>query len=164
MHIPKKMILAIWLVLFSLIINGCTWFPNNRTRPAPVRPNSPSPTNRITTPLITPSPDRANTAPTKRIPGMSSITEKTLLSRISKIDKAAKEGNWTLANRETNTLGIEMARFSPPSAKGKALRDLANFNALYVKLQADVKTRNKTAVTQDTKKLRVAMQNFNRVS
>ncbi len=150
-----KILLGICLLFFGLVLGGCNMFPNNQTRPAPVRP-------RVT---ITPSPTpNMKSTPTKRIKGLTSITENQLTSRVAKIEQAITKGNWSVANKETNTLGLEMAKFRPASAKGKTLKELADFDSIYAKLQADVKVNNKTAALQDIKRLRTALQELKKTA
>jgi len=149
-----KTILGISLLIISLAINGCTLFPStNKTRPAPTRPKMTSPTKR------TPS-DKVRPAPTKRTPAISSMTEKEITDRLTKIDASLKKDDWAAVNKETNSLGGDMLRFRPTGAKGKSLRETANFDTLYAKLQADVKTKNKTAVMNDVKNLQNSMGNI----
>ncbi|HBE77835.1 MAG TPA: hypothetical protein DDW65_08615 [Firmicutes bacterium] len=153
MRTPKT-ILGISLLIISLAINGCTLFPStNKTRPAPTRPKMTSPTKR------TPS-DKVRPAPTKRTPAISSMTEKEITDRLTKIDASLKKDDWAAVNKETNSLGGDMLRFRPTGAKGKSLRETANFDTLYAKLQADVKTKNKTAVMNDVKNLQNSMGNI----
>lgn len=149
----SKIILGIWLLIFSLAINGCTLFPStNKTRPAPTRPKMTSPTKKTPTNKVRP-------APTKRIPGTSTATEKDIRARLTKIDGSLKKDNWAEANRETNTLGADMGRFRPTASKGKSLRETANFSVMYAKLQADIKTKNKTAAMKDIRSIQDAMKN-----
>jgi hypothetical protein len=145
-----KIILGIWLLIFSLAINGCTLFPStNKTRPAPTRPKMTSPAKKA--PNVRP-------APTKRIPGASTATEKDILGRLTKVEDSLKKNDWTAANRETNTLGADMGRFRPTASKGKSLRETANFSVMYSKLQVDIKAKNKTAAMKDIISIRDAMK------
>jgi hypothetical protein len=98
----------------------------------------------------TPS-SKVRPAPTKRTPVVSSLTEKDITHRLTKMDDSLKKGDWTTVNNETNALGGDMMRFRPTGAKGKTLRETANFDVMYTKLQADVKTKNKTAVMKEYK-------------
>lgn len=140
MH-TSKIFLAIWLLIFSIIINGCTLFPSsNKTRPAPTRPKM--------------------TSPTKRTPAVSSMTEKDITNRLTKIEDSLNKGDWSKVNSETNSLGGDMMRFQPTESKGKSLRNTANFDVMYTKLQADVKTKNKTAVSKDVRSIKDAMKNI----
>ncbi|MGE5581788.1 MAG: hypothetical protein ACM3X9_04535 [Bacillota bacterium] len=149
----SKLVLGVWLLIFSLAVNGCTLFPSsNKTRPAPTRPKTTSPV-KYKTPKVRP-------APTKRTPGVSALTEKDINDRLSRIDAAVKRGDWSGANRETNALGIDMARYRPTGAKGRTLRDTANFNVMYTRLQADVKTKNKTACEKDVRNLQDTMKSI----
>jgi hypothetical protein len=151
----SKIFLAIWLLIFSVMINGCTLFPSsNKSRPAPTRPRMTSPTKRA------PTNKAVRPAPTKRTPAVSSMTEKDITNRLTKIDDSLKKGDWAKANSETNTLGGDMMRFRPTGTKGKSLRETANFNVMYTKLQADVKTKNKTAVSNDIRSIKDAMKNI----
>ena len=97
-------------------------------------------------------------APTKGIPGISSVNEQNITARLTQVDNAIKKGDWATANNQTNTLGIDMTRFQPSGIKGKTLRETANFDAMYTKLQADVKTKNKTAAMKDIQSLQAAMK------
>ena len=147
-----KIFLGIWLLIFSLAFNGCTLFPStNKTRPAPTRPKMTSPTKK------TPS-NKVRPAPTKRIPGTSSVTEKDILDRLTKVDESLKKGDWNAANRETNTLGTDMGRFRPTASKGKSLRETANFSVMYAKLQVDIKAKNKIAAMKDIQSIQAAMK------
>lgn len=148
-----KILLGIWLVVFALVLNGCNWFTGPKTRPAPIRRATPMPTRNIKT---TPG-----TTPGKTSPGVGSLSEKQLIDRVDKIEQAARGSNWTVANREVNSLGMDMTRFRPATAKGKSLREMARFDGLYVKLQTDVKTKNKAALTTDAKKIKDALKDIN---
>ncbi len=140
MH-TSKIFLAIWLLIFSIIINGCTLFPSsNKSRPAPTRPKM--------------------TSPTKRTPAVSSMTERDITNRLTKIEDSLSKGDWSKVNSETNSLGGDMMRFQPTGSKGKSLRNTANFDVMYTKLQADVKTKNKTAVSKDVRSIKDAMKNI----
>lgn len=138
----KKTVSVICFLILSLTISGCNWFGDNQTRPAPVRP-------RIATPI-----PNTEKAPTKKIPGTTKLTEKQLLERIEKVETAAKKGDWSVCNRETNLLGTDMTRYSPSTTDGKSLMNIATFDSTYAKLQADVKSKNRPAVIRDLQKLR----------
>jgi hypothetical protein len=138
----KKIFLSVALLIFSANLTGCNWLNDNQTRPAPVRPREPTPTRNI------------RQAPTKRTPGAAALTEKQLLDRISRIEEAAKKGDWSVCNRETNLLGVDMTRYRPSSSNGKSLRNIATFDAAYAKLQADAKSKNRPAVIRNCDKLR----------
>jgi hypothetical protein len=149
-----KIFLGIWLLIFSLAFSGCSLFPsNNKTRPAPTRPKVTTPTRRAPTNKVRP-------APTKRTPVASSMTEKDITNRLTKVEESLNKNNWSTANSETNKLGGDMMRFRPTGAKGKNLRETANFDVMYTKLQADVKTKNKTAVMGDIRSIKNAMKNI----
>lgn len=174
----------IWLVLSILILGavtgGCNLFPNSNTRPAPVRPRNilnqrtirVTPKARVTPkPGATPKPattprltNRTRPAPSKRIKGLSGISERSLLDRITRIEQAALRGNWGIANRNTNTLGLEMARFRPTRPGGKTLREIGSFDAIYAKLQADVRMKNRTAVFRDTRRLKAALSGMKKTA
>jgi hypothetical protein len=139
---PKRL-LAVLLVGFSLTFTGCDWFNTNKTRPAPVRP-------RMRAPQQSPAPNQ-----TPRITG---ITEKQLRDRIDRVEREVRNGRWAAANRETNALGTDMTRFRPTRSRAKSIREIASFNTIYVKLQADVKTRNRPAVMRDLSNLRNALK------
>jgi hypothetical protein len=148
-----KWFLGICLLIISLAFNGCTLFPStNKTRPAPTRPKLTSPAKKAPTGKVRP-------APTKRTPLASGLTEKDITNRLNKIESSLKKGDWTAVNSETNTLGGDMMRFRPTGTTGKSLRETANFNVMYTKLQADVKTKNNTAVLGDIRSIRNAMKN-----
>ncbi len=140
----SKRLLAVLLVVLSLTFTGCDWFNTNKTRPAPVRP-------RMKAPLRSP-------APTQKALRATSITEKELRARIDTIEKEIKRSNWAVANRETNLLGTDMGRFRPTKSPGKSLREIASFDTIYVKLQADVKSKNKMASLKDVTRLRDALK------
>jgi hypothetical protein len=170
MRISKVVWLLISVLVFGLIIGGCSLFPSNKTRPAPVRPRNIS---NLRTIRMTPKPTskipgvnrRILPAPSKRIRGLSSISQRSLLDRITRIQQAATRGNWSLANRETNTLGLEMSRFRPSStSKGRSLREMANFDAMYVKIQADCRLRNRMAVIRDAQRLKAALSGMRRTA
>lgn len=137
----KKMLLGVWLLVLIIAVAGCNWFTGNQTRPAPMRPR------------ITPTP-RTSPAPTKKIPGTTTLTEKQLHDRLNRIETASKKGDWATCNRETNLLGTDMTRYRPSSNKGKSLKNIATFDATYAKLQADTKSKNHPAVVKDVNKLR----------
>jgi hypothetical protein len=154
MH-TSKIFLAIWLLIFSIMINGCTLFPSsNKSRPAPTRPRMTSPTKRA------PTNKMVRPAPTKRTPAVSGMTEKDITNRLTKIENSLNKGDWSKVNSETNSLGGDMMRFQPTGSKGKSLRNTANFDVMYTKLQADVKTKNKTAVSKDVRSIKDAMKNI----
>jgi hypothetical protein len=123
-----------------------------------------SPKKATPTPRLPGSIKKVSPAPTKRTKGLTSITEKQLVDRITRINQAASKGNWAIANRETNTLGLEMRRFRPTTSKGKSLREMASFDVIYTKLQADVKTKNKNAVIQDTRRLKTALSGLKKTA
>lgn len=169
MRISKIVWLIISILVLSVAAGGCNLFPNNNTRPAPVRPRNilnqrtvrmtPSPAP------VTPNPNnRMRTAPSKRLRGLSSISEKNLLDRITRIEQAVLRGNWPIANKNTNTLGLEMTRFRPARSGGKTLREIGNFDAIYAKLQADVRLRNRTAVLRDTRRLKAALSSMRKTA
>ncbi|HEX7713724.1 MAG TPA: hypothetical protein VF531_06850 [Bacillota bacterium] len=171
MRTPKS-ILGIGIMVISLVIGGCSLFPSNQTRPAPVRPratvsprSSPAPLGPIATrgPKTTIKGKKPTTkvrpAPV-RTPGLSSVTDQHLVNRLVTINNAVTKNNWTVANREVNTLGTDMARFRPTRSKAKTLRDMASFDTIYVKLQADVKAKNKTAAMQDVKNMQNALRDL----
>lgn len=138
----KKMFLGVMMLVLSSNLTGCNWFTDNQTRPAPVRPRTPAPTRNI------------RQAPTKKTPGASALTEKQLLDRINRIEEAAKKEDWSVCNRETNLLGVDMTRYRPSTSNGKSLRNIATFDAAYAKLQADAKSKNRPAVIRNCDKLR----------
>lgn len=170
MRISKIVWLIISVLVFGLVIGGCNLFPSNKTRPAPVRPRNIS---NLRTIRMTPRPTsgipgvnkRFLPAP-KRIRGLSGISQRRLLDRITRIEQAATRGVWPLANRETNTLGLEMSRFRPTTttSKGRSLREMANFDAMYVKLQADCRLKNRMAVIRDTRRLKAALIGMRRTA
>jgi len=138
----KKIILGVAMIVSINVFTGCNWLNDNQPRPAPVRPRTPTPTRNITP------------APTKRTPGASGLTEKQLLDRIKRIETAAKKENWSICNRETNLLGVDMTRYRPSSTNGKSLRNIATFDTAYAKLQADAKSKNRPGIIKDCDKLR----------
>lgn len=138
----KKLLLSVVMLVLSISIIGCNWFNDNQTRPAPVRPRVPTPTRQM------------NPAPTKRTPGASALSEKQLMDRISRIETAAKKEDWSVCNRETNLLGVDMTRYRPTTTNGKSLRNIATFDTAYTKLQADAKSKNRPGVIRDCDKLR----------
>lgn len=135
-----KYILGGCILLLGLAMAGCNPV-NNNTRPAPVRPKVTNPTKNV------------RPAPTKRTPGLQAVTAKHIADRIVKIETAVKNNKWAEANSETNTLGLDMTKFKPTGIKGKSLRETAGFDTMYVKLQADVKAKNKTAALDDLKRM-----------
>lgn len=138
----RKKLLGVLMLVFSIAVTGCNWFTDNQNRPAPVRPRNPTPTRNI------------RQAPTKRTPGASALTEKQLLDRIDRIEAAAKKGDWSVCNRETNLLGVDMTRYRPSTTDGKSLMNISTFDAAYAKLQADAKSKNRSAVIKNCDKLR----------
>lgn len=145
-----KSSVVIFIVSSLLALTGCDLFrQNDTTRPAPVRPN-PSPSPQI------------DQAPTKNTPGINSLSEEDLMQTLSDLEKAAKGGNWDRANRNADTLGIDMARYRPDRPDGKSLRDMTEFNVIYTKLQADVKTRNKEATLKDIQNLKRSLNDLNK--
>lgn len=169
MRVSKIVLLVISVLVFSLISGGCSLFPSDKTRPAPVRPRNISNLKSI---RFTPKPankmpgvnKRTRQAPTKRLRGFSGISERSLLDRITRIEQAAARRSWSLANRETNTLGLEMARFRPPASKGRSLREIARFDAIYARLQADCRLRNQAAVIRDARKLRAELSGLRKTA
>ena len=150
-------ITGVSVLVLSLIIGGCSLFPSNKqTRPAPVRPKLSTP-NRVTP---SPTPGMPNTlnkkvrpAPTKRIKGVASITEKHLMDRLIRIEESLTKGNWSMANREVNSFGLDMAKYQPTHGKVKSLPKMGNFDVIYGKLQTEIKAKNKTAALRDTRRL-----------
>lgn len=138
----RKKLLGVLMLVFSIAVTGCNWFTDNQNRPAPVRPRNPTPTRNI------------RQAPTKKTPGASALTEKQLLDRIDRIEAAARKGDWSVCNRETNLLGVDMTRYRPSTTDGKSLRNISTFDAAYAKLQADAKSKNRPAVIRNCDKLR----------
>jgi hypothetical protein len=160
-----KYLIGIWLVIFGLTISGCTLFPKS-TRPAPIRPRMKAPTQTLRpTPrgMMTPNP-KVRTAPTKRTPGLSSVSKQSLLNEITRIEAAVKKGDWSMATRDTNTLGADMTRFRPNAPAGKTLREMGSFDATYLKLQANVRTKNKTATMSDLSRLRTDLNSLKKTS
>ncbi len=137
----KKVLLSVVMLVLSISITGCNWFTDNQTRPAPVRPR------------VTPTP-KVSPVPTKKTPGASALTERQLMDRIDRIEAAAKKGDWSVCNRETNLLGVDMTRYRPSSSNGKSLRNIATFDGAYAKLQADAKSKNRPGVIRNCDKLR----------
>lgn len=178
MRNSKLILLVISLLVFSLVIGGCSLFPTDKTRPAPVRPRkTTSPTiGKITpTPISTPvrklsgvnqkmRPAPMRPMPSKQLKGITVVTEKNLHDRVTRIERAAARKDWLMAKRETNTLGLEMTRFRPITAKGKSLREIASFDAIYARLQTDCRLQNQTAVRQDTERLRMALSGLKKTA
>lgn len=142
-----KIWFTILIITFTLALTGCNLFPQDRTRPAPIRPTP------IPSPLTTKS-------PTKNIPGAKSLSEKDLLNRIATVEKAVKANNWDKANSEGNGLGLDMARYRPDAPDGKSLRDMSRFDVIYTKLQANLKIKNKAGCLKDLLNLRNAMKSL----
>lgn len=141
---------VIFLVASLFALTGCDLFrQDNTTRPAPVRP-TPAPAPRL------------NPAPTKNTPGINSLSEEELMRTLSQLEAAVKDDNWDEANRTADTLGIDMARYRPDRPDGKSLRDISEFNVIYTKLQADVKTRNKQATLNDIQNLKRSLTDLNK--
>jgi len=88
------------------------------------------------------------------------MTEKNITNRLTKIEGSLKKDDWSIANSETNKLGGDMMRFRPTGPKGKSLRETANFNVMYTKLQADIKTKNKTAAMGDVRSIKDSMKSI----
>ncbi len=148
MRYSKRFLMVLVVAILSLSFAGCNWFtPQKKSRPAPPRIASPRPTGTIR-PMTTPG----------KAPGLTSLTQQDLIRRLDTIEKAARSGDWAVANRETNSLGLDMGRVRPTKAKGKSIREMANFDTLYVKLQASVKVKNKNATLSDVKKLKDALK------
>jgi hypothetical protein len=142
MHLLKA--LAITLVLtLALVFGGCN---TTKQRPAPIRPKA------TMSPSVSPTGSPSGT--TKRLPGVSKVSKKDIESRLVKIEDHVKKGNWSVANREVNSLGGDMARFYPSSAKGKSLREMAVMDTDYGKLQLDVKTKKKDSALKNCTKIR----------
>jgi hypothetical protein len=137
----NKYLMIIGATILILTVSGCDWFNGgNQSRPAPVRP-------RMENPMRSP-------APTKRVPGISSVTEKSLLQRIGRTETEVRRGNWPGANREVDRLGLEMARFRPTKSRGKSLREIASFDTIYTRLQGDCKIRNRSSALRNLDRLR----------
>ena len=148
----------------ALVLNGCSLFPENKLNPAPARTPKPTPT--VSMIKITPMPTKTRkktpmptlkmmpkTTP-KNTKMITLITEKDLLNRIVRIQNAVNTGNWTLGNQETKALGVEMNRFSPTGENVQDLLNIATFNTIYTKLQADMKIQNKKMVLNDLENLK----------
>lgn len=149
----SKIIALTSVLALILLITGCNLLSEDRTRPAPVRPNTQNRTNNTT---------KNQQSPTKNIPGTQSLTEEDLLKQISTIEQAVKEKDWKAANREGNELGVDMARYRPDDPDGKSLRDTTSFNLIYTKLQANLKTKNQAGCLEDLKNLRNEMKKLNK--
>ena len=154
MRYSKRLLMVLVVTILSLSFAGCNWFtPQKKSRPAPPRLASPRPM----APSGPTTPNRPMTSPGKA-PGLTSISQKDLVRRLDTIERAAHSGNWAEANRETNSLGLDMGRVRPKKAAGKSIREMANFDALYVKLQGNVKVKNKNACVSDVRKLRESLK------
>lgn len=143
-----------------MVLNGCTLFPENNINPAPARTpkmtpsmmkKTPMPTK---TPMRTPTPKMMPNGTPMKSPMLTLVSEKDLLNRIARIQNAVNKGDWTLANQETNALGLDMTRFSPTGKNAQDLLKIATFNTIYTKLQADVKLKNKKMVLNDLENLK----------
>lgn len=142
-----KFILIVWLVAFSLsIFSGC--LTQKKTRSGSIKPQTGQTQN------ITPKTSK------KRTLGLKTVTEKKLVRRIKMVETAVKKDDWAKAKRETDALGIDMTKFSSVKTKGKSLRSMGKFDANYLKLQKEVRTKNKTAALAETKKLRTNLRNL----
>lgn len=146
----QKFLIVLCVILFTLAFGGCN--TTNKTRPAPTRHKITAPTKKV------------RPAPTKRTPGLATMTDKQIADRISKIETAVKSGNWSAATRETDTLGIDMTKFRPAAAKGKSLREMTSFSALYTRLQADIRMKNKTGAMNDLKRFKEQLPTVSKTS
>lgn len=154
----KKLFAGVSGLILAFLITGCSLFPNNNTknetptRPSPtrsVKPTRPAPTR----------PAPMNPSPTKKVPGVSAKGTQQLTSRIKRIESAIKAKDWAKANSETNAMAGDMARFKPTDKntvgkKAGNLPDMAKLDAVYARLQADVKTKNATKSMADLKEMR----------
>lgn len=138
----RRSFMAGFLSIFLFAaIPGCPQAREQEPRPAPVRPapirTRPAPGRQ--TP-VRPAPVRP--APTERVPGVSSVSPKTLMTRVNRIRTAVRRNNWAQANRETNTLGADLTRIRGDQ-QDTGITEMAALNTEYARLQASVKARNR---------------------
>jgi len=146
------------IVALTLLMAGCNLFSEDRTRPAPVRPNQNQTQKKMNNTTKNPQ------SPTKNIPGTESLSEEDLLKQISTIEQAVKKKDWDTANREGNELGVKMARYRPDEPDGKSLREMTAFDLIYTKLQTNLKTKNQDGCLSDLQNLRKEMKKLNKTS
>lgn len=138
---------AITTSLFGLILAvtlvGCALFPEQKqqqepSRPAPVRPQKQS--------------------PTKKVPGVSAIGTRELMSRTQRIATAVNKEDWALANKETNSMAGDMTRFKEDRPTTADVDKMAKLDAEYAKLQTNVKGKNKEASLKNIKNLQAIIR------
>ncbi len=132
------------------------------TKPAPTSPTptTPAPTKPSTRPTrtgVTPTPTRpAPTRPSPAAPaptrttGRMATTRADLRNAIQAVKLAVDKKQWATADREATRMGRAWTNFKPRTTTvGTASSDVAQFEAAYTKLKADIKTKNKTAADRD---------------
>lgn len=138
---------ALTFGLFSLIlataITGCALFPEQRqqqepSRPAPVRPRQP--------------------APTKKVPGVSAIGTRELMSRTQRIETAVRKEDWVRADRETNGMVADMTRFREDRPTAADVAEMAKLDTEYARLQTNVKAKNKDSSLKNVKNLQAVIR------
>lgn len=140
------------------------------TRPAPTRPAPVSPTPTTPAPTkpgvtrgttgtsnVAPTPTRpAPTRPSPAAPAPTRTTGRTVTTRadlrnaVQAVKLAVDKKQWATADREATRMGRAWTNFKPRTTRvGTASSDVAQFEAAYTKLKADIKTKNKTAADRD---------------
>ena len=147
-------------VILAVGLTGCPLFPQQNqqepetrpgpTRPAPIRQERNVPPTRPA-PIRQERPMRP--APTKRIPGVSTIGPRELMTRISRIRTAIKADNWVKANQETNGMAGDMTRIKGDQGNRAGVRDMAVLDREYAKLQVNVKGKNTRQALNDLNRL-----------
>ncbi|MGE5575676.1 MAG: hypothetical protein ACM3TT_00585 [Syntrophothermus sp.] len=127
------------------------------TKPAPTKPSTkPTRTTGVMPTPTRPAPTRpspAAPAPT-RTTGRTVTTPADLRASIQAVKMAVDKKQWSTADREASRMGRAWTNFKPRTTKvGTASSDIAQFEAAYTKLKADIKTKNKTAADRDLQTL-----------
>lgn len=149
-RIPRKYaVLGLVLTLIvSAFASGCTLFgPRSKPQTPAARPSPTRPTGRQTRTPLRP-------APTKTLPGVSSVDATQLRSTVDRIMSEASKNNWAEATRDTNRLGAMWTRFKPSSKGTMSATEMKNFDANYAKLQKDVRARNKSGAVNNCRAIR----------
>ncbi len=136
------------------------------TKPAPTSPTptTPAPTKPSTSPTrtgVAPTPTRpAPTRPSPAAPAPTRTTGRMVTTRadlrnaVQAVKMAVDKKQWATADREATRMGRAWTNFKPRTTRvGTASSDVAQFEAAYTKLKADIKTKNKTAADRDIKTL-----------
>jgi hypothetical protein len=150
-----SIVTAMFGVILAVGLTGCPLFPQQNqqdqgdpetrpgpTRPAPIRQERTVPRTRPMRP-----------APTKRVPGISTIGPRELMTRINRIRTAVKANNWVKANQEANGMAGDMTRIKGDQGNKAGAREMTALNREYAKLQVNVKGKNTKQALNDLSRM-----------